>query len=166
MAAGDALLAGVVGRPHGLDGSFHVVRPRAELLRVGAVVLIGGEPATITRRSGIDARPIVRLDGRDDRDAAEALRGAELLVEREGTPVLGEGEFWPEDLEGCRVHDGGDEIGVVKGLLALPSCEALEVRREDGSELLVPLVADAVRNVDPEARRIDVDMAFVEGGEA
>ena len=42
MAAGDALLAGVVGRPHGLDGSFHVVRPRAELLRVGAVVLIAG----------------------------------------------------------------------------------------------------------------------------
>ena len=160
------LVAGVVGRPHGLDGSFHVVRARPELLRDGMTVSVGGEAVAIARRAGHDARPIVRLEGHDGRDAAEALRGAELRVHRDAAPALGEGEWWPEQLHGCRVHDGGDEVGTVTGLLALPSCEALEVRREDGSELLVPLVADAVRNVDPDARRIDVDMAFVEGGEA
>ena len=38
---------------------------------------------------------------------------------------------------------------VVKRLVALPSCEVLEVARADGSgELLVPLVRDAVRDVD------------------
>jgi 16S rRNA processing protein RimM len=43
----------------------------------------------------------------------------------------------------------------------MPSCELLEVRRESGEELLVPLVRDAVRSVDVEARRIDVDLEFL-----
>ena len=43
-------------------------------------------------------------------------------------------------------------------MLALPSCEVLEVER-DGAELLVPLVRDAIRAVDVAARRVDVDLA-------
>ena len=46
-------------------------------------------------------------------------------------------------------------------MLELPSCEALEVTRADGAELIVPLVRDAIRSVDRAARRIDVDMGFV-----
>jgi ribosomal 30S subunit maturation factor RimM len=50
-------------------------------------------------------------------------------------------------------------------MLSLPSCEVLEVAREgtDG-DLLVPLVADAVRDVDVDARTIDIDLRFL--GEA
>jgi 16S rRNA processing protein RimM len=46
-------------------------------------------------------------------------------------------------------------------MLPLPSCEALEVVREDGGELLVPMVRDAIRGVDVAARRIDVDLSFL-----
>jgi 16S rRNA processing protein RimM len=46
-------------------------------------------------------------------------------------------------------------------MIVLPSCEALEVERADGGEVLVPLVRDAIRAVDRDARRIDVDMGFV-----
>jgi 16S rRNA processing protein RimM len=46
-------------------------------------------------------------------------------------------------------------------MMPLPSCEALEVERADGGELLVPLVRDAVRSIDVEARRIDVDVGFL-----
>ncbi len=43
----------------------------------------------------------------------------------------------------------------------------LEVTRSDGSELLVPLIQDAVRAVDIEGRRIEIDLAFLgESGEA
>ena len=42
-------------------------------------------------------------------------------------------------------------------MVALPSCEALEV----GADLLIPLVRDAIRSIDVEARRIDVDMGFL-----
>jgi 16S rRNA processing protein RimM len=163
-SSNSSLPAGVVGRPHGLDGSFHVSEARAELLLEGLEVSVAGRARRIARRAGTEERPIVRLEGVDGRDAAAALRGERLLVERADAPELGEAEWWPEDLRGCRVHDGGRAVGVVRGVSALPSCDVLEVERE-GDDLLVPLVRDAVRSVDVEAREIEVDLAFLEGGE-
>ena len=159
----DWLVAGRVGRPHGLDGSFHVVEPRAPLLRPDVPVAVAGGVRRIVRRAGTDERPILRLEGCADRDAAEALRGEELRVPGADAPALGDDEWWTAELEGCRVEDAGRPVGVVRAVRALPSCDVLEVERANGEELLVPLVRDAVRSVDVEARRIDVDLAFLEG---
>jgi 16S rRNA processing protein RimM len=156
------LRAGKVGRPHGLDGSFHVIEPNAPLLTLGNLVLIDSEARAIVRRAGTDARPILRLEGHDDRRAVQALTGSELLVARSEAPELGPDEWWAADLEGCRVSDGPRVLGTVRRLLELPSCEVLEVARDAGGEdLLVPLIADAVREVDIERRQIDVDMHFL-----
>ena len=157
----ERIVVGRVGRPHGLDGSFHVTRARAELLPAGAVVEIGGTSREVVRRAGTNEKPILRLAGCEDRDAAVALRGEELRVARAEAPALEPGEYWAEELEGCRVHDGEVVVGVVRRLVALPSCEALEVAREGDTDLLVPLVRDAVRTVDTTARRIDVDLRFL-----
>jgi 16S rRNA processing protein RimM len=158
----DWLAGGRVGRPHGLDGSFHVLDARAALLTVGVVVRAGDRDAAIVRRAGTDDRPIVRLEGVESREAAAAMRGVELLVPRAVAPALEEDEWWAEDLEGCRVVDGDRELGRVARLLPLPSCEALEVVGPDGGEpFLVPLVRDAVRTVDAEAKVIDVDAGFL-----
>jgi 16S rRNA processing protein RimM len=113
------------------------------------------------RRAGTDQRPILRLGGCEDRHGAEALRGEELRVPRADVPALEPDEYWAEELEGCRVHDGEVLVGVVRRLVALPSCEVLEVAREGDGDLLVPLVRDAVRAVDPAARRIDIDLRFL-----
>ena len=153
--------AGHVGRPHGLDGSFHVTRPRSALLRLGGTVMVAGTPAEIVRRSGTAERPILRLAGRESREAVEALRGQELLVARTDAPPLEDEEWYAEDLEGCVVVDGDTTVGRVRRLMALPSCEALEVERDGAGDLLVPLVRDAVRSVDVSAARIDVDLAFL-----
>jgi 16S rRNA processing protein RimM len=159
------LRAGRVAAPHGLDGSFHVAQPNASLLSLGAAIQVGGKARRITRRAGTDLRPIVRLEGCEDRAGAEALRGLEILAPRQAARALDADEWWAEDLESCRVHDGGREVGTVRRLLALPSCELLEVARADGgADLLVPLIRDAVREVDIERGEIDIDLAFL--GEA
>jgi 16S rRNA processing protein RimM len=156
------LRAGRVGRPHGLDGSFHVLEASAPLLAAGERVTVSGRELTIARRAGDDRRPIIRLEGMEDQAAAEALRGEDLLVERSSAPELESDEWWAEDLEGCSVRDGERTVGVVRRLLALPSCDVLEVARGDGdADLLVPLVSDAVRDVDVERRQIDVDLRFL-----
>ena len=157
----DLLHAGRIGRPHGLDGSFYVTQPRAALLEAGRTLLVGEREDEIVRRAGTDARPIVRLASCSTRAAVEALRGADLLVPHERAPALEEDEWWPEQLVGCRVRDGEREVGTVRRLLALPSCEVLEVARPPCDDLLVPLIQDAVRKVDVDARQIDVDLAFL-----
>ncbi len=157
--------AGVAARPHGLDGSFHVAEPVADLLGEGVLVRVAGQERRIDRRAGFEARPILRLEGFENRAAAEAIRGEPLLVFQTRPRQLDDDEYWAHDLEGCAVRDGEREVGVVTRLMALPSCEVLEVDRFQGGEpLLVPLVKDAVREVDLERRVIDVDLRFL--GEA
>ena len=79
------MTAGRVGKPHGLDGSFYVERPRHELPE-GAEVTLAGHAHRIVRRAGTDERPLIRLAGVDD---PGALGGELLLVEDE----LGQGEW-------------------------------------------------------------------------
>jgi 16S rRNA processing protein RimM len=158
------LLAGRVGRPHGLDGSFHVTRPNAQLLEVASSVVIDDRELDITRLAGTARSPIMRVADHDDREAAQSLRGKALLVPRAAAPELGPDEWWAEDLAGCVVHDGDRAVGTVRRLVELPSCEVLEVERPHAGDLLVPLVTDAVREVDLDGRSIDIDLRFL--GEA
>ena len=156
------LHAGRVGKPHGLDGSFHVTGANPQLLRAAERLKVAGADREIDRRAGHDAHLILRLAGCSSRDDAEALRGTELLVSRDQAPELEADEWWAEDLQGCVVVDAGRKLGAVRRLLALPSCEVLEVERIDGGDaLLVPLISDAVRSVDLENNQIDVDLAFL-----
>lgn len=165
----ERLRAGRVGRAHGLDGSFYVTGARPRLLALGMDVTIQGRTAPIVRRAGTDQRPIVRIQGVEDRAGAEGLRGLELTVPAADAPRLAEGEWWAHELEGCVIVDGERRVGTVTRMIELPSCEALEVRREmtgshppTGEPLLVPMVKDAVRSVDLAVRRIDVNMDFIE----
>jgi 16S rRNA processing protein RimM len=157
-----SLTVGRVGRAHGLDGSFYVTRPQARLLSLGAVVTVGERTAAIVRRAGTEQRPIVRLEGVEDREAADALRGQELTVAQSAVPALADGEWWAHELEGCTVLDGEHLLGTVSRMLVLPSCEALEVRPAHGGEpVLIPMVKDAIRAVEIAERRIDVNLDFL-----
>jgi 16S rRNA processing protein RimM len=137
-----------------------VVLADPALLEGRESLVVAGDRIAVVRRAGTDDRPILRLAGHSSREAAEALRGEPLLVPVEEAPALEEGEFWAHDLVGCAVVDGSRSVGVVSRMVALPSCEALEVVGGD-RELLVPMVRDAIRSVDVAARRIDVDLAFL-----
>jgi 16S rRNA processing protein RimM len=150
--------AGRVGRAHGLDGSFHVTSPRPRLLGLGTPTDLG----EIVRRAGTDERPVVRLEGCETREAAEALHGRPLRVALADAPPLEPGEWWAHELEGLAVTDGERPVGTVRRMLELPSVEVLEVERPDGSELLVPMVSDAVRSLDVAGRRVDVDLGFLD----
>jgi 16S rRNA processing protein RimM len=140
-----------VGRPHGLDGSFHVTHATPGL--AAETVVVRDRSLRIERRAGTAEKPIVRLEGCSSREDAEALRGAELLVP---AAPLEDDEYWAADLVGCTVVDGDREVGVVERMVALPSCEALAV-----GSILIPMVRDAIRSIDIRAARIDVDMEFV-----
>ena len=152
------LEAGRVGRAHGLDGSFHVLGPRPRLLTLGMPTDLG----EIVRRVGTDEKPVIRLAGCETREAAEALHARPLRVALEHAPKLEPGEWWAHELEGLTVTDGNREVGRVRQMLELPSVEVLEVERADGTELLVPMIGDAIRSLDVPGRRVDVDLGFLD----
>jgi 16S rRNA processing protein RimM len=137
--------AGRVGKPHGLDGSFYVERPR-HAMPEGAELTVAGRVHRIVRRAGTDERPLIRLSGVED---ARPLRDELLLVEDE----LAEGEWLASDLVGLEVRGLGAVAAVIDG----PSCSVLELT--DGT--LIPFVADAVTAVDLEAGELHVNREFL-----
>jgi len=143
---------GRVGKPHGLDGSFYVARASHPLPK-GMTVLIAGSRRRIERRAGIDDRPLLRLSGIVDRDAAAALTGEALLADIADAP-LDAGEYLAADLIGCDVPG----VGEVSRVVEAPSCDVLEAGPEG---TLIPFISDAIKRIDLEARRIEVDLGFL-----
>ena len=143
---------GRVGKPHGLDGSFYVTRP-SHLLPKGMTLTVAGREARIERRAGTDERPLLRLSGIGDREAAGALTGEVLLADAAEAPLEAD-EYLTADLVGCEVPGVGEVTRVVEA----PSCDVLEAGPEG---TLIPFISDAIKSVDLEARRIEVDLAFL-----
>jgi 16S rRNA processing protein RimM len=131
---------------------------RLELLDPGRTVTVGERELTVEWRKGTAAHPLLKLEGIDGR----ALRGEAITVPRAVLGALDEGEFLIDDLTGCEVYDGRRRIGRVRDVLLMPSADLLEIERDEGEALLVPLVGDAVRSVDIPAGRIEIDSTFVD----
>jgi 16S rRNA processing protein RimM len=138
--------AGRVGKAHGRDGSFYVDEPSIEF-ELGSTIQLGDELHEIIRRDGTDDRPLIKLEGVDD---PREVRGEIMLVDEE----LEEGEYLVADLLGCEVPG----LGRVERVIDAPSCTLLEVGEEGH---LIPLIGDAVKQVDLERKIIEVDREFL-----
>ena len=149
---GRLVSVGRVGKAHGLDGSFYVVRP-SHLLPLGMTLTVGGRTASIERRAGTDQRPLIRLSGISDRESVAAIVGEALMADLADAPLESD-EWLSADLIGCEVPGVGKVTRVIEG----PSCVVLEVGT-DG--VLIPFISDAVKEIDVEARRIEVDRVFL-----
>jgi 16S rRNA processing protein RimM len=98
----------------------------------------------------------VELEGVDDRDAAEALRESEILIERAALPEASAREYYREDLLGFTVRNtDGVVLGVLQHFLAAPACVVMLVRGE--REYAVPAGPPHLRRVDLDRREIEVD---------
>ncbi|MEO8250335.1 MAG: ribosome maturation factor RimM [Burkholderiales bacterium] len=97
----------------------------------------------------------------NDRDAAEALRGARVFVARSSFPTPADDEFYWVDLIGLQViNREGVALGAVRDLLSTGPQTVLVIEYEaDGksAERMVPFVAAFVDSVDLASRRIIVD---------
>lgn len=110
------------------------------------------------RRQG--AKLVARLDGVETRDAAEALVGTELAIDRAALPEAGENQFYWSDLIGLEVvNRDALRLGRVSGLIDAGAHDVLEIRPDGGGDaVLVPFVPDRfVDAVDLDAGRIRVD---------
>jgi 16S rRNA processing protein RimM len=95
-----------------------------------------------------------------DRTAAEALKGARVLVSRATFPPPDDGEFYWVDLIGLDVvNRDGTALGRVAGLLDTGPHAVLRLQspQEEEGERLIPFVAAYVDAVDLPGRRITVD---------
>jgi 16S rRNA processing protein RimM len=153
------LLAGEVGKPHGLDGEVYVIvvsddphrfEPGSRLHHADGRVL------TVTSARRHRDRFLVRFEGIEDRRQAEGARGP-LYVPPSEARTLDDDEFWQHDLVGCMVVDGdGTKVGEITSIVTGPAQDLLVVSTSTGDHY-IPAVKEIVVAVDLTARRVTVD---------
>jgi 16S rRNA processing protein RimM len=95
---------------------------------------------------------VVRLEGIDSREAAEALVGEQLMVRASDRPKLARGEFYLLDLVGLevRLEESGTVVGHVRDLIHAGN-DLLEVElspERGGRSILIPFVKAIVPTVE------------------
>ena len=155
MAADELLTVGRVGPARGIRGDLFV-EPFTDdpegRFAVGSVLQTEpaeAGPLTVEKLDLSGSRMVLRFAGVDDRSAAEALRGVELVVAAgERPPIDDPDEFYASDLVGlaARLPDGSD-LGPVADVIDIAGADYLVVDLA-GTEKLVPFVAAVVPTVD------------------
>jgi len=160
---------GVVGAPFGVRGWIklrsHTDPPERLLdhrsLRIGRGSVWRDYRVEARGRSG--GALTVKLAGVEDRDQAQALRGAEVCVPRSELPPRDDKDFYRADLIGCEVVNlEGLGLGVVEHFIETPTQVLMVVR--GAQEFWIPAVPQHLRRVDLRERRVVVDWSAPASG--
>lgn len=161
------LLVGRVAKAHGIGGELavdiHTDEPE-ERFAPGAVLTArlrdrSVRPVTVETARAHSGRLLVRFDEVPDRNAAEAMRGAQLLVDADELPPSDDPDaYYDHELEGLAAElVDGTAVGTVKEIARGPGGELLVLSLPDGTEGLVPFVREIVPEVDVKGGRVVLD---------
>jgi len=94
-----------------------------------------------------------------NRDEAELLVGASVLIDPDERVLLPEGSYWIDDLIGLQVVDkNGEVLGVVENLLSTGGKEVYEIKDGNGRLHYIPAVDDFIKDIDLPAGKIRVEL--------
>ena len=117
----------------------------------------GSRRFAVTVTGHVKGLLLARVDGVDDRDAAEALSGTDLHIARAALPPTEGGEYYHADLLGLRAESAdGAAIGRVSAIHDHGAGPIVEIQAPDGPSTLVPFTRERVPAVDIEAGRLIV----------
>jgi 16S rRNA processing protein RimM len=144
---------GAVAGAHGVRGALRVKSFTAEPDDIAAYGPVTDETGSreFTLRIVGHARGdlVIKVDGINDRSAAEALKGTRFYVARAALPEPEADEFYHADLIGLAAEDeAGAALGTVRAVHDHGAGALIEIRSQDGAELLVPFTKAAVPVVD------------------
>jgi 16S rRNA processing protein RimM len=144
---------GAVIAAHGTKGD---VRVRTFTLDPGNLGAYGPLTLDDGRRLSISAlriakpgEAVVRFEGISDRNAAEALKGAQLSVSREALPNPEADEFYHADLIGLAVEDAAHALfGKVRAIHNFGAGDVMEIETTNGATEFLPFTEDIVVKVE------------------
>ena len=142
----DYLLIGKVVKPHGIKGEVKLKPyagdvsniPNYDEMLLRKPDSEEGLLCSVSRLRLTGKMAIIKFDGVDTCNDAEALVGHEVWVDKDALPSLSEDEYYWHEFEGLKVvTEDGRELGVVSSLLATGPYDILVVTGH-GHEYMIP----------------------------
>lgn len=157
----DRIHLATVGAAHGVKGEVRVksfTSDPAVLGDYGPLHADDGRVFEIERlRPAKGDMLVVKFRSVGDRNAAEALNGLKLHVDRDALPAPEADEFYHADLIGLTaVGAAGETLGTVVAIYNHGAGDVLEIAPGRGPSLLIPFTRAAVPGIDIAGGRITV----------
>lgn len=164
MPENNWILVGIAHGAHGVRGQLRV----EGLSDNPARFAVGGQlyaclpqrpPRLLTIQSATPHRGklLIAFVEVQSREAAQQLLGAQLMAEPDDT-ALPQGQYYHYQLLGLQVYERGEYLGELVDILARPANDVYVARNPEGSEIWIPALKTVVKNIDLEAKRMDVEL--------
>lgn len=152
---------GAIAGAHGVKGLVKIKSFTEKPKDVAAYDTLGDETGDrrydVTLVGSSRGLVVARVEGVEDREAAQALRGTRLYVDRSALPATEEETYYHADLIGLdAVGVDGAAIGTVKAVHNYGAGDVIEIERRDEEPLLVSFTRSAVPEVDLTVGRLVV----------
>jgi 16S rRNA processing protein RimM len=162
MGSGRRVLMGLLLGAHGIRGAVRILSYAAAPKDIASYGPLedesGGRKFSLTIVGQARGAVLAAVEGIGDRDAAMALKGTKLYLERSALPAPAEGEFYWDDLVGLRAElTDGAALGEVVAVHDYGGGPSLEVRRETGAPVMVPFTNRVVPVVDLAAGKLVIE---------
>ena len=157
----DTIKLGKITAPQGIKGEVRVYPYTDKPTRFSEIeaVLLNGRRCRIEKARYMKNMAILKLEGIDDRNAAEAVRNRELLLPREELWKQPEDTYFVDDLVGCAVvSEDGAPVGTLKTIHSRPAQDLYEIERADGSSFLLPAVKEFIKDVKTDEKIIVIHL--------
>ena len=162
MSAGNRVLIGQIAGAHGIKGQVIVRSYTADPADIAAYGPLSDETGQYTYElivQRVSPKGVyAHIKNITDRNAAEALRGIQLYVDRDAMPPSEDGEFYVTDLIGLTaVDENSDPLGDIKAVHNFGAGDILEVTLSaTGKTELVPFTLECVPDIDISANRATI----------
>lgn len=162
------LLLGEIVRPQGIRGEVklkHYTDDPARFIGLETAYTKRGdgyEPIKITGARLQKGEVYLTIEGLETRDAAEAMRGTMLYIDREHARELGDDEVFIADILGAKAYDTkGALIGTLKDVLT-PGGTDVFVFDTPRGEMMMPALKRVIKEMDADAGRLVLDEATLD----
>lgn len=158
---------GKIVNTHGIKGEVKVVRITdfEERFKKGQKLFFVGKgsnqsvPLTIDGHRKHKNFDLLHFESYDNINDVEHFREGMLKVSEEDLTSLDDGDFYYHEIIGCRVKTmDGEDLGVIKEILAPGANDVWVVQRENQKDLLLPYIEEVVKEVDIDNQTIVIEL--------
>lgn len=159
------LQVGVITSPHGVHGEvkvFPTTDDNKRFQQLSTCFIDTGKQLLPVKKTGckfFKNMVILRFESFDNMNAVEGFRQCPILVTRDQAVLLEEDECFIADIIGCLVvTEEGERLGILDAVLTTGANDVYVVKKDNGKELLIPVIKQCVKEINVDAQRITVKL--------
>lgn len=160
------LKVGLITKPHGLKGEIKIIpltdNPERfnDLKKVYLFYNNDYKSVTIQYIKNANNLIIIKLKNYNNREDAEKLRNIYMFINRDEGIPLDSGEYYTQDLVGCKFYYKDKLLGNVIDVINEGSCDIFIIKNK-GNDVFYPFLADYIDKIDILNKKIDIN--YIEG---